>query len=114
LVAYNAVAFIKAALRSAHGRKQVNDEVAGYYLALEIGRTYDSMMLALPALHWTLCRALSAKAFADVLRALAASVHLSKYRQHPRGPKKAYPERTAYQNGKHVSTAKLIAQRGAC
>jgi DDE family transposase len=111
LLAYNAVSLIKAALRSVHGRKQVNDEVSGYSLALEIGRTYDGMMIAIPALHWALFRALSAQAFANVLRELAASVHLSKYRKHPRGPKKAYPERTAYQNGKHVSTAKLIAQR---
>src|SRR5215510_7649749 len=41
LLAYNAVSLIKAALRSAHGRQKVNDEVSSYYLALEIGRTYD-------------------------------------------------------------------------
>ena len=114
LLAYNAVSLIKAALRSAHGRKQVNEEVSGYYLALEISRTYDGMMIAIPAPHWGLFRALSSKAFASVLRDLASSVQLSKYRKHPRGPKKAPPERTAYQNGKHVSTAKLIAQRGSC
>jgi hypothetical protein len=34
-----------------------------------------------------------------------------RYQKHPRGPKKRPPERTAYQNGKHVSTAKLLAQR---
>jgi IS4 transposase len=30
LLAYNAVSLIKAALRSAHGRQKVNDEVSGY------------------------------------------------------------------------------------
>jgi IS4 transposase len=111
LLAYNAVSLIKAALRSAHGRQQVNDEVSGYYLSLEIGRTYDGMMIAIPAPHWALFRALSDKAFADALRELASSVKLSRYQKHPRGPKKKPPERTAYQNGKHVATAKLLAQR---
>jgi len=67
LLAYNAVSLIKAALRSAHGRQQVNDEVSGYYLALEIGRTYDGMMIAIPAPHWVLFRVLSDQEFADAL-----------------------------------------------
>jgi Transposase DDE domain len=111
LLAYNAVSLIKAALRHAHGRQKVNDEVSGYYLALEIGRTYDGMMIAIPAPHWALFRELSAKEFANALRELASSVNLARYQKHPRGPKKTPPKRTAYQNGKHVSTAKLLAQR---
>src|SRR5262252_1455135 len=114
LLAYNSVSLIKAALRSAHGRKQVNDEVSGYYLALEIGRTYDGRGIAIPALYWALFQELAAKEFANVLQELACSVNLARYRKHPRGPKKTPPERTAYQNGKHVSTAKLLAQRGSC
>jgi hypothetical protein len=111
LLAYNAVSLIKAALRSAHGRQKVNDEVSSYDLSLEISRPYDGMMIAIPAPHWALFRELSIQEFANILRELAASVHLGKYQKHPRGPKKTPPERTAYQNGKHVSTAKLIAQR---
>jgi hypothetical protein len=111
LLAYNAVSLIQAALRSAHGRQKGNDEVSGYYLSLEIGRTYDGMMIAIPAPHWTFFRELAAKEFANVLHELASSVNLARYQKHPRGPKKAPPERTAYQNGKHVSTAKLLAQR---
>jgi IS4 transposase len=111
LLAYNAVSLIKAALRREHGRKKVNDEISGYYLALEIGRTYDGMMIAIPTPHWALFRALSEPEFAGALRELASLVNLSRYRKHPRGPKKKQPQRTPYQNGKHVSTAKLIAQR---
>ena len=114
LVAYNAVALIKAALRSHHGRQKVNEEVSSYYLALEIGRTYDGMMIAIPAPHWALFRDLSVQEFASALRELVASVDLSRYQKHPRGPKKKPPERTPYQPGKHVSTAKLLAQRGSC
>ena len=111
LLAYNAVSLIKAALRCEHGRKKVNDEVSGYYLALEIGRTYDGMMIAIPAPHWSFFRDFSAPAFAEALRELASSVDLSRYQKHPRGPKKKPPERTPYENGKHISTAKLLAQR---
>ena len=111
LLAYNAVALIKAALRSAQGRKTVNDEVSGYYLSLEISRTYDGMMITIPAPHWAFFRELSDQECAGALRELAASVNLSRYQKHPRGPKKKPPKRTPYQNGKHVSTARLIAQR---
>jgi Transposase DDE domain len=111
LVAYNAVSLIKAALRSEHGRTKINDEVSGYSLALEISRTYDGMMIAIPAPHWALFRDLSAQEFAGALRELASSVDLAKYQKHPRGPKKKPPERTPYQNGHHVSTAKLLTQR---
>ena len=111
LVAYNAVAVIKAALRGVHGKQQGNDAVSSYYLALEIRQTYDGMMVAIPAPHWEVFRAMSPAALAEVLRELAAAVKLSKYRKHPRGPKKKPPTRTAYKNGCHVATARLIAQR---
>ena len=111
LLAYNAVSLIKAALRSAHGRQKINDEVSSYYLSLEISRTYDGMMIAIPAPHWALFRELSTKEFANTLHDLASSVHLAKYQKHPRGPKKPPPERTAYRSGQHVSTAKLLTQR---
>jgi IS4 transposase len=109
LLAYNAVSLIKAALRSEHGRKKINNEVSGYYLSLEIGRTYDGMMVAIPAPHWQFFRDLSDRDFANALRELAASVKLSRYQKHPRSPKKKPPARTPYENGKHVSTARLIA-----
>jgi IS4 transposase len=111
LLAYNAVSVIKAALRREHGRQKVQEEVSGYYLSLEIRRTYDGMMIAIPEPHWAVFRELSDLECANVLRELASEVNLSKYRKHPRGPKKKPPTRTAYKNGSHVATAKLIAQR---
>ena len=111
LWAYNAVSIITAALRREHGGQKVREEVSGYDLALEIRQTYDGMMIAIPAPHWAVFRKMSDVEFANALRELASSVHLSKYRKHPRSPKKKPPKRTAYQNGSHVSIAKLIAQR---
>ena len=81
------------------------------YLALEIGRAYDGMMIAIPPLYWMLFRELSSQAFAWALRELASLVHLTRYQTHPRGPRRPPSERCAYQHGKHVSTAKLLAQR---
>ncbi len=111
LMAYNAVSLIKAALRSHHGRQKVNDAVSSYDLALEISRPYDGMMMAIPAPYWAVFRDLSPQECASALQELAASVDLSQYQKHPRGPKKKPPERAPYKNGHHVSTAKLLTQK---
>jgi hypothetical protein len=76
LLACNAVSLVKAALRSADGCQQVNEEVSSYYQSLEIGRTYDGMMIAIPALRWAPFRELSAKEFANALRELASTAKL--------------------------------------
>lgn len=111
LQAYNAVALLQAALRAAHGRTKVNEEVSGYYLALEITQSYDGMMIAIPAKHGKVFRELSVKELASLLREIAGKAKLRRYRKHPRGPKKPPPRRTAYKNGAHVSTAKLLEAR---
>lgn len=114
LLAYNAVSIIKAALRSEHGEEKINQEVSAYYLALEIQQTYDGMMVAIPAEHWHIFRELPVTKFAKLLRSIAAEIKLSKYKKHPRGPKKKPPPKTPYQNGSHVATAKILAQRNTC
>jgi hypothetical protein len=68
LLAYNAVSLIQAALRRAHGRQKSNAEVSSADRSLEIGRTYDGMMMAIPAPQWALFRELSAKEFAHTVR----------------------------------------------
>ena len=110
LVAYNAVALLKAALRAAQGAAAV-DQLSGYYLALEIRQTYDGMMVAIPAEHWAVFGSFSDAQLARVLKELALKVSLPRYRKHPRGPKKKPPRRTKYKNGEHVATAKVIAAR---
>jgi hypothetical protein len=110
-LAYQAVSRLKAALRSPQGRPQGHDEVAGSDRAVAMGRPYDGMMMAMPAPHGARCRERADTACANALRALASSVALLSDQKPPRGPKKKPPERTAYQHGKPVSTAKLLAQR---
>ena len=111
LTAYHAVSVIKAALRAAHGREKVEQEISGYYLALELTQTYEGMMIAIPASKWRVFRTLTPTKMAQVLIALAANANLRRYRKHPRGRKKPPPRKSKYKNGGHVSTAKLIAMR---
>src|SRR5262249_51352171 len=54
LVAYNAVAAVRAALRAAHGAEHVEKEVATYHVAGEIARTSEGMMIAWPPQEWAI------------------------------------------------------------
>ena len=96
LMVFNAVSLMKAALRAVHGRKKVDEEVSGYYLSLEIQQTYDGMMIAVPDEHWIVFGEMTDAQFARILKDLAGHVNLSKYRKHPRGPKKPPPKKTKY------------------
>src|SRR5579871_5650117 len=84
-------ALLKAALRAAHGRKVVQEQVSGYYLALEIRQTYVGMMVAIPAAHWAVFHRLDDAGMAAVLREMAERVRLARYRKSVRGPKKKPP-----------------------
>jgi IS4 transposase len=111
LVAYNGISVIKAALRSVHGTDTVEEHVSGYYLSLEISKTYTGMMIAIPAKHWTVFRDMSVAQLAKVLKDLARRVDLSKYQKHVRGPKLPRPERIHTGKSNHVSTARILAKR---
>jgi hypothetical protein len=111
LLASNAVALLKAALRAEHGEKAVSEQLSAYYMALEIRQTYVGMRVAIPSEHWHMFRDLSDTQLAQALREIASHVSLQRYRKTPRGPKKPQPKRRRYRNGEHVSTAKIIAER---
>lgn len=111
LAAYNGISVIKAALRSVHGTETVEDHVSGYYLSLEISKTYTGMMIALPEEQWNVFRSLSVAQMAKILKDLAHGVDLVKYQKHSRGPKKPKPERIHTGKTHHVSTARILARR---
>jgi hypothetical protein len=56
LLACNAVALLKAALRSAHGEEKVTQDLSAYYLVLEIRQTYAGMMQGQRALWGSVAR----------------------------------------------------------
>jgi IS4 transposase len=114
LVAYNVLSTLKGALRSVHGEEVVAEAVSGYYVADEIKRVHDGMMIAIPEDQWVVFHDLTAVELAGVLVELAAAVRLPKYRKHPRGPKKPRPKKQSGAKLKHVSTAKILAKRQKC
>jgi Transposase DDE domain len=111
LLACNAVALLKAALRSEHGDDVVSEQLSAYYLVLEIRQTYAGMMVAIPAAYWSVFAGFSDAQVARVLGEIASHVSLRRYRKTPRGPKKPPPQRRRYKNGEHVATSQVIAGR---
>jgi IS4 transposase len=111
LLAYNAVALVEAAIGCEHGRDTVRNEVSTYYLSLEIRGAWDGMLIAIPPKHWRTFATQSDDEFATTLRDIACRMKLARYKKHSRGPKKKPPKKSKYNNGGHVSTAKLIAER---
>jgi len=110
LMAANAVAVLKAALRTTHG-EETADEMSAYYMALEIRQVYTGMMIAVPGEEWTAFRTMSVPKFAAELKKIAAHMDLGYYRKSKRGPKKPPPTMDQYRNGGHVSTYKLLRDK---
>ena len=111
LAAYNGISLIKAALRAVHGQQRVKTEVSGYYISLEIAKTYTGMMIAIPDENWTIFSDLTIVQLAELLVELAKHVVISKYQKHQRAPKTQPPCRMKMSNGHHVSTARILAKR---
>ena len=111
LVAYIIMAILKAALRSVHGTKTIEDNFSGYYLADELSGVYQGMMISIPAHEWMIFRQLTQPQLIQCLQMLAGNVKLSRFQKHPRGPKKPAPKRISDPKTPHVSTAKLLARR---
>lgn len=108
LVAYNIMAVVKGALRSVNGEEKVTNDVSGYYIAGEIGRTHEGMAVAIPSEEWKAFQTMADKAFIALLFTLAGNVQLDKYKKHRRGPKKEPPKKKFSPDTPHVSTAKLL------
>ena len=111
VVAYNMLGVLKATLRGTHGAEKIDKEVSGYYIAGELKRVYEGMMIAIPDEYWRVFGAMPPAEFAAFLREMAARVSLPKYKKHPRGPKKPPVKRRHRQDHPHVSTAQLLAAR---
>lgn len=110
LVASNAVALLKASLRSEY-EADVVSEMSSYYLTEEVRTTWVGMMIALPAPLWRPLGVLSVESFAELLRQIAQRIDPTRYRKAKRGTKKPPPAKGRYQNGGHVSTHRLLQQR---
>jgi len=110
LVCYNVLAVLRAAMGNVHGPDKVEAGISSYYLADEIRRVYDGMMIAIPPQKWQPLGALEREQTAALLTDLATQMDLAKYQSHPRGKKKKTPKPKHQKNAPHVSTARLLAQ----
>jgi IS4 transposase len=110
VTAYNVLAVVKAALRGLQGEKKVQEEVSGYYMALEWSVVYAGMMIALPAEEWERFGPMSAKEFARYLRDWAAKINLKKIKKAP--PRKPTKQKTVriQDASPHLSTARLLEE----
>jgi hypothetical protein len=110
-VSYNVLSVLKSSLASVYGQKRVEEEISGYYIAGEIAKTREGLMIALPPKRWSAARTMPLAEVVDLLRQIAKNANLERYQKHPREPKKPPPQRTKNTQSPHVSTAKLLAQR---
>ena len=108
LVAYNVLAVIRAALRSEHGRVEVEAKTSNYHMVQEVATTYSGMMIAIPPGEWEVFQGLTVVEMAEFLREVASQAWLAKYPRTVRGPKKPPPKRTSGRTNHHVSTARLL------
>jgi len=108
LVAYNVLAVVKAALRTQHGEETIEQELSEYYLAGNIARTYDGMMIALPDEEWIAFQSMTILQLAEILLQLARNVTLSTFRKSRRGTKKSPGKCDKHSKHPHVSTARLL------
>lgn len=111
LISYMILAIIKAALSSVYGADRIDKEVSGYYLADELSAIYPGMMVAVSDDKWLVFRQYNQAELVAFLKQLAKNVKLSRFKKHPRGPKKPVAKRKSDPKHPHVSTARLLAGR---
>jgi IS4 transposase len=111
LVAYMLLQVTRAALRQAHGVEAVNQVVSGYYLADELSGVSRGMLIALPDEEWQPFREMTTAEFVAELTRIASQATLSRYRKHPRRPKKPSPKKVYDKQTPHVSTARLLREQ---
>jgi hypothetical protein len=110
LVAANALAVVRGALRSVHG-EAAEAEISGYYLADEVSGDYRSVMKYLPPQEWLAWSCLPTVAMAELLCSIAQYVRLKGLTRSQRGPKKPPQEKRVYdKKHKHYSTARLLQE----
>lgn len=114
LVCYNVLSVILAALRAAHGDKEITERVSFYYLCDEVASTYRGLEIAVPQSYWTTNYAtLTPLRLARRLVAIAKTIDLSRYRKHKKRRPSKPPPKMNKKRRNHVSTARVLTKRFA-
>jgi IS4 transposase len=107
LVSFNLLSVILSALQAAQDADAAA-QVSIFYVCDEISHTYRGLDLVLTDRDWLQAfGSLTAAQLARKLEQIAAAVDLSRYRKHPRGPKKPPPKMIKTKRN-HVSTARIL------
>lgn len=110
LIGYNALSIVKALVAQEHGRQE-SEMLSHYYLASEIAKATDGLLIAVSEEQWKEFTEMPNEAFAEHLREIAASIDPSKYRKSVRGVKKPPPKKKGNKRTVHVSTQRILEKR---
>jgi IS4 transposase len=113
LVAFNALAVAKGALRSVHGATKIEETVSDHLLAEDVAAVHEGMDIAVPKEAWEAFQTMPARSLGQALQQMARGVDLVRFRKHKRGPKKPRPKRQSGTGSTHISTARLLNTRKA-
>lgn len=113
LVAANALAVVRQALKTSHGIDL--EELSGYYLADEVAGNYRAVDVLVQQASWDALAALTVTACWAWCLEVAAHIRPAAFRKHPRGPKRPQPKRTRDKKHCHYSTYRLLQEvKGRC
>lgn len=107
LAAGNLLAFVKH-LQPQKKPASQRPALSGYYLALEISRSYAAIEALTTSRDWQAVAELPSGSFCTWAMKLAARVPWSRYVTHPRGPKQRPPPRLSGKHRHHFSTYRLL------
>jgi hypothetical protein len=107
LVAADALAVVKQALRVTHGDEEFT-KLSGYYMADEVAGNYRAVDVLVDEAEWRRLEATPTEPFWDWCRGLASRVRTRGLHKHPRGPKKPQPPRASGKDRHHYSTYRLL------
>jgi hypothetical protein len=109
LVAGNALAVVRQALRASHG-VEVSDELSGFYLAEEVAANYRAVDVLVAQAEWDGLGSEGPASFWAWCRGMGSRVRVEAFRKHPRGPKKPQPPRRSGEDRHHYSTCRLLEE----
>jgi hypothetical protein len=110
LAAGNLLAFVRH-LQPQEKREAKRPALSGYYLALEISRSYAAIEALTTPRDWRAVAELSSRSFCTWAMQLATRIAWSRYVTHPRGPKQRPPPRLSGKHRHHFSTYRLLQAR---
>jgi len=112
LVAYNAMAVVKGALRRAYGEKKIRDNFSGFYMALHLQMERAGIDMMIEDNEWTIFREMNINDFSEFILSLAEKVNLSQFQKSKQSKRKKaekIKKEDPYAGHPHVSTARLLS-----